>query len=241
MTVTKLFAPCLLALMGLPAFASSVTSASASAGVSSCSQSGSNSAICSASVSVGSQTATASASATATWPSGRLEATADGFGTNTNALAGVMFSNPLIVTGATGSGNLEVIFSGFQTVILNSVGGASVSPLSVTVGSLSTTFTLPNGAPGTFFATEPVSFGTPIPFSAAFQAMASGTFFHDGSFARNDADGILVFPTFVVTDSTGKVIPGASVMFTPEPASWLLAVVGLLWLAMVRRAGKERV
>ncbi len=240
MTTTKSLLPCMLAAVSFPVWAGSMASVSASADSATCSQSGLTSAACSVSFPVGSQTESAAASATDTWAPGRLEATADGFGPNTNALANVAFSNSLIVTGASGSGDLQIIFSGFQMNTLNSPGGASVSPVGVSLGSFSRSAALPNGSPGNFSVVAPVTFDSATLFSVAFQANAAGTFFHDGTFARNSADGILNFPTFVVTDSSGKVIPGASVQFVPEPTSWFFVALGLLALPLALGAQKVR-
>ncbi len=240
MIITKSLLPCMLAAVGFPMWAGSMASVSAAADSATCSQAGLTSATCSVTFPVGSQTASASASATDTWPSGRLEATADGFGPNTNALASVAFSNSLIVTGVTGSGDLQIVFSGFQMNTLNSSGGASVSPVDVKLGGFSGNATLPNGALGTFPVVAPITFDSATLFTVAFQANAAGTFFHDGAFARNDADGILNFPTFIVTDSSGKVIPGASVEFVPEPASWFFVALGLLALPLALGARKQR-
>lgn len=236
MTMAKSLLPCILAASCFPVWAGSIASVSASADSATCSRSGPASATCSVSFPVGSQTA----SATDTWPSGRLEATADGFGPNTSALANLVFSSSLIVTGVTGSGDLQIVFSGFQMNTLNSPGRASVSPVDVHLGSFSSNATLPNGSPGTFSVVGPITFDSATPFTVAFQANAAGTFFHDGTFALNDADGILEFPTFVVSDTSGKVIPGASVSFVPEPASWLSAALGFLALPVAFRARKQR-
>ncbi len=224
--------PCLLLAAGsYPAAATSFTSAAASFGATMCNQSGTTSAVCNVNGTVGSQTARASASATSSWTSsapGVLEATASGFGEGTSAQAAVSYSNLLMVTGATGSGDLQINFVGFQDNIVNIPAGASVSALTVGVGSSSTTATLPGGGPTAFSVVLPIAFNTPVLFSASFSATATGTFFHDGTFALDEADGILQFPSFAVTSVTGLAIPGATVSFVPEPASWVLFGSGLL-------------
>ena len=244
MTVTKSFLSGVLfaCALGSPASATSLASVSASVGATTCSRSDPNSAACNVSVPVGLQTASASAAATATWAlngSGTLEATARGFGSNTIGVANVSFSNPLIVTGVTGSGSLQIVFSGFQMNIINIPGGASVSPVGVSLGSFSTSAALPNGAPQTFSVTAPITFNSATPFSVAFVASATGTFFNNGTFAMNDADGILQFPTFAVTDSGGNVLRSASVQFVPEPATWFFVVLGLVALPLVQRTRKQ--
>ena len=244
MTVTKslLSGVFLACALGFPVSATSLASVSASVGATTCSQANPNSATCNVSVPVGSQTASASAVATATWAlngSGTLEATAQGFGSNTIGVANVSFSNPLIVTGVTGSGTLQIVFSGFHMNILNIPGGASVSPVLVSLGGSSTSTVLPNGSPQTFSVTAPITFNSATPFSVAFAANATGTFFNNGTFAMNDADGLLQFPTFVVTDSSGNVLRGASVQFVPEPATWFSVVLGLTALLLIQRVRKQ--
>lgn len=226
-----------IAVASFPVSASSLASVSASAGSTSCSQSDPNTASCGVTVPVGSQTATASALANATWAngSGTLEATAFGSGLGTTAFASVNFSTPLIVTGVTGSGNVQIVFSGFQMNIVNNPGTASVSSLAITVGGASSTATLPNGAPQNFSVTVPVVFASPTAFSIAFSATASGTIFQGGIPAMNDADGIIRFPTFVVTDANGNVLSNASVQFVPEPASWLFIALGLTAMLVIHR------
>ena len=240
MTVTKSLLACILlvAAASFPASASSLASASASAGANSCSQSDPNSASCNVSLIVGSQTARASAFANAGWTlseSGTLETTTSGFGSNTSANASVNFTNSLIVTGVTGSGEIQLVFSGFQMNVVNSVNGAFVSPVGIQVGSFATAAILPNGSPQTFSITAPITFGSPTVFAVAFEAFAEGTFFHDGTFAINNADGVLQFPTFVVTDASGNVLRNASVQFVPEPATWFFVALGLVALLVVSR------
>jgi hypothetical protein len=106
------------------------------------------------------------------------------------------------------------------------------------LGSFSTNATLPNGAPQTFSVTAPITFNSPTSFNVAFGATATGTFFNNGTFAMNDADGILQFPTFVVADSNGNVLRTASVQFVPEPATWFFVVLGLALLPLMQRARK---
>ncbi|MBV8710115.1 MAG: PEP-CTERM sorting domain-containing protein [Acidobacteriaceae bacterium] len=240
MTVTKSLLACILlvAAASFPASASSLASASASAGANSCSQSDPNSASCNVSLIVGSQTARASAFANAGWTlseSGTLETTTSGFGSNTSANASVNFTNSLIVTGVTGSGEIQLVFSGFQMNVVNSVNGAFVSPVGIQVGSFATAAILPNGSPQTFSTTAPITFGSPTVFAVAFEAFAEGTFFHDGTFAINNADGVLQFPTFVVTDASGNVLRNASVQFVPEPSTWFFLVLGLAALLVIRK------
>ena len=239
MTVTKslLSYALLIAAAGFPASASSLASVSASVGSTTCSQSDPNLASCNVSVPVGSQTATASGFATATWAnrSGRLETTTNGFGPNTSASASVNFTNSLIVTGVTGSGEIQLTFSGFQMNIVNSVNGAFVSPVGIQVGSFVDTAVLPNGSPQTFSVTAPITFDSPTVFAVAFEAFAEGTFFNNGTFAVNNADGILQFPTFVVTDANGNILRNASVQFVPEPATWFFVVAGLVTLLVIHR------
>ncbi len=233
---------CLAGTAAFPALADPLSSAFASAGSETCSQFGSSSANCQVTAPAGSQLAAASAAATATWAldgSGILEATARGFGSNTSGTADVSYSHGLAVTGVSGAGYLQIDFTGFQMELLNSFDGASVSPLTVKVGSYTASATLPSNAPQGFTAVTPITFGSPTSFTVAFGAVASGTFSHNGSFAANDADGLLQFPAFVVTDSSGKVLTGTSVEFVPEPASWLFVGLGLC-AVMLGLARKQR-
>ena len=245
MTVTNPLWSCvlLIAVVGFPASASSMVGVTAMAGTHGCAQFSVSSASCNVSSPVGSQTASASAAATATWQptgSGILEATVNGFGSNTYASADASFSYSIVVTGSTGSGHLQMVFSGFQMNILNTPDGATVFPVNIGVGHFLTSVTLPNGAPQTFSLTAPITFGELNLFNVSLDAIANGTFFHDGTFALNSADGIIQFPTFVVTDANGAVLSNASVQFVPEPATWFFVALGLAALFPAHRSRKHR-
>ena len=238
---TKLALVYLAICAALPALGASTATVSATAGPNSCSQSNPFVVNCSVNQAGVSQTATASGVANATWApdgTGFLEATANDFGPNTTSFASVFWSLPLMVTGASGSGNLQVTFNGFQMNITTTPGSASVTPGVFTLGAFTTNLTLPNGGPANFSATAPITFNSLTTFSFAFQATASGTFFNNGTYAFDGADGKVLFPTFLVTNASGAVIPGATVQFAPEPASCLLALLGTggIWFSLwVRR------
>jgi hypothetical protein len=129
-------------------------------------------------------------------------------------------------------------FSGFQMDILNIPGSAAVSSASLMVGAYSTALTLPT-SPTSFSATAPITFNTLTSFSFSFNATAAGTFFHDGTYALDGADGKVFFPTFTVLNASGSPIAG-TVTFTPEPVTWYFGALGLLALPLVRRAMPNR-
>lgn len=226
---------CAAAVCATGSGSSITTSASATAGTSACNQTGTTMASCNVNTPGdpnGPETATANA--TATWDSGgRLEAVSDAYGLTSSA-ASVSYSNMFIVTGASGSGDLTIQFTGFQDILSQSPAGGTVSPLTVTVGGNSTNVTFPLS--GTFSATLPVNFGVYENFAVTFSDTAFGTMFFDSTYGRGDADAALLsFPTFVVTSFTGAPIPGATVEFVPEPTTFglLVGAVPALWL--VRR------
>lgn len=251
MTVAKSFLSGFLFVLalGFPASATSLVSVSATVNDTICNQSNPNSAICDISVPIvpGYLDAVRS-EATATWAlngSGTLEAQVRSYGSTTrtgaSGTADVSFSNLLIVTGATGSGTLQILFSGYQAsgVVPGDPGQAAVSPVGVSLGSFSTSAALPHGfQPQAFSVTAPLTFNSPTLFSVAFGANASGGFGSDCCNYASRADGILQFPTFVVTDSSGNVLRNASVQFVPEPATWFFVVLGLALLPLMQRSRK---
>lgn len=222
---TVLLCACVLCGTGL---ASSIRSVSATAGSNSCSQAGTTTAGCNVSLSGNPNgPATASGLAIATWdtPGGRLEATSDGFGPSTSATASVSYSNMLIVTGASGSGDLVIQFDGFQNTLSSAPGTASVSPRSVTLGANSTSLTFPL-SPGSYSATLPVSFGVFGSLTVSF--LRFGERNHVSRRHVRDREcgrGSFSFSTFVVTDANGAPISGASVGFIPEPATFALLLL----------------
>jgi hypothetical protein len=230
---------------GFTASADSIASVSGAVGDTTCSQSNANSATCLISKPIYDEAHTLSANATATWApneSGTLEAQVRTAGTDASGSANVSFSDLLTVTGAAGSGTLQIFFSGSQTIVHRSgiPGQASVSQFGMSLGSFSTSVALPN-APQTFSVTAPILFGSPTSFNVAFGAAASGGFVNDSAVFFSSADGMLRFPTFVVSDANGNVLPNASVQFaSPEPGTWSLIALGLTALPIVRRGRKQR-
>jgi hypothetical protein len=232
------FAGLPLCVFGLCAtgLASSIISVSGTASPNTCSQ---TSGAANVSCSVANGQSTASGLGIATWetPGGRLEATSDAVG-SASSTASVSYSNTLIVTGASGSGELTIQFMGFQDIFSQSPAGGTVSQLMVTVGANSTAVTFPftNSA---FTATLPVTFGVFLPFNVSFSDTAQGTIFMGGLVGHGNGDAVLLnFPNFVVTNSAGAPIPG-TVEFVPEPAAFglLLCAGPMLWLAGRRRGG----
>ncbi len=229
----------LLATTVLSGFAlgSSITSVTTAAGTNACSQTGSDTASCTSTTSGPNGPETSSALAAATWlsPTGSLEAITHANGPLAKASASVSFSAFLIVTGVTGSGNLDVQFSGFQDTSGGNQPG-TVSPVSIMIGTSSQSVTLANGAPAPFTATAPVNFGVLIPFTVSFTDSAAGSMFNNGTYISEDADALLLAPTFVVTNSSGGVLPGASVQVAPEPGTLALFIAAVpLLLSFIRK------
>jgi hypothetical protein len=231
-----------LALSGIvicaPVLASTISTVSTAAGTNICNLSGTDTASCTSSTPGPNGPETASANATSTWlaPGGRLEATTYADGPGTTASASISFSAQLIVTGVTGSGDLDVQFSGFQ----DTTGGqqpGTVNPLTVMIDGSSQSVTLPNLPTSPFTVTAPVNFGVAIPFSVSISDSAAGSFFHNGTYIAADADGVLLEPSFVVTDANGSVLGNGTVEFVPEPGTLGplgCAIALLLWFGFRR-------
>lgn len=163
------------------------------------------------------------------------------------------FANDVVVTGATGTGTLvtdyQISAGSFQ------LGDPSINPnealndpqFSFVQGStkLNMPTDLTNASPS--FTNEPVDittsfqFGTPFAFGAETQDAAS-LYSYLGPNNEGGANSSLKLIGFTVLDSSGNVVAGAQIVpgaalgtgiFTPEPLSGLMALVGLALISSV--------
>jgi hypothetical protein len=135
----------------------------------------------------------------------------------------------LIVTGAGGSGMLQLSMSGFSTNQMGTGTPITAVPITLQIGSTTLVENVPFGPPSTLFTvTAPVTFGTPFGFSATISADTTGEMFHDGTFSPGEAEALVDFPTFVVTDDSGGALAGTTVAIVPEPASLALVMCGFV-------------
>ncbi len=240
MRVAKWFSVGVLLAAGFPATASSIASVSASLGSNTCSQSAPDAAHCNLS-GTASAPGNVEATASASPDLGLVDLDLYVQGANANAFAGINDSNFLRVNGVTGSGSIQANFYGYDGTYINVPGAGSISPVSVTVGSFSTTFTMHRvSTDNTYPVIAPIDFGVLTPFTVSLTGTVSSTAY-DSVYANSGFVNLFA-PTFTVFDANGNVLPNASVEFyIPEPATSVFVALGMvaLSLLLVGRARRQ--
>jgi len=226
-----------------------------------CSQFATNSAACQTNFNSfnGEYGASGSVSATAKFGS----ASGSAFGGGSTLEPGLMyylasFANDVVITGAAGTGTLitqyQVTASSFQigNPFLNPNTPLNDPQFSFVQGStkLNIFTDLTNAASNItepVDITSPFQFGTPFAFGAETQA-AVGLYSYLGTGDEGGANSSLQLTGFTVLDASGHVVADAQIIpgqalgtgiFTPEPFSGCLALIGIALVSSVARLRKR--